>query len=67
MRAKPEPVKTQPVKLAIGFHSIESEDVDEDALLEGENLAIDKKTAASCETKPRACANCNCGRKDKEQ
>ena len=66
-KTQPREVEPEPVKLAIGFHSLDTDDIDEDELLEGENLAIDKKKAESCATKPRACANCSCGRKDQEQ
>jgi hypothetical protein len=59
--------KEQPQKLAIGFKSNEAEEeIDENALLEGENLEINKPKAESCSTKVRACANCSCGRKEVE-
>jgi hypothetical protein len=54
--------------LAIGFHANEAdEEIDESELLAGENISIKKKKEAeNCDTKPRACANCSCGRKDVE-
>ena len=51
--------------MAIGFHASElEEDSDENAHLEGEDIEIVKKKAGNGDTKPRACANCSCGRKD---
>lgn len=66
LKSKPEvKVETKEEKLAIGFHASEmEEEIDENELLEGENIEIAKKKAENCDTKPRACANCNCGRKD---
>jgi hypothetical protein len=53
--------------LSIGFNANqEDETINEDELLQGENLDISKKAAEKCETKPRACANCSCGRKEVE-
>lgn len=67
---KSRPAVEQPKaeeKLAIGFKPNETEEeIDENALLEGEDIEVGKKKAEKCETKPRACANCNCGRKDTE-
>ena len=53
-------------KLAIGFKS-QNDAIDEDELLKNEKINIEKKEGGgSCADKPRACANCNCGRKQNE-
>ena len=40
--------------------------VDEDALLAGDDAADGIKASGDCSTKPRACANCSCGRAEAE-
>ncbi|CAE7675036.1 unnamed protein product [Symbiodinium sp. KB8] len=40
--------------------------VDEDALLAGDDAADAIKAPSDCSTKPRACANCSCGRAEAE-
>jgi len=41
--------------------------VDEDALLAGDNADDAIKASGDCSTKPRACADCSCGRAEAEQ
>lgn len=55
-------------KLSIGFKNLteEQEQIDEDELLKNENIKITKTSTGGCADKPRACANCNCGRKKDE-
>ena len=40
--------------------------IDEDQLLEGDKVEPAKEEE-SCDTKPRACKNCVCGRKEAEE
>lgn len=49
----------------VGFKNLEDEQIDEDELLKNEKIDLNK-AAESCAEKPRACANCNCGRKEEE-
>lgn len=49
------------------FNNVDDELEDEDNLLdENEQLQSASKAAGGCETKPRACANCTCGRAAEE-
>jgi hypothetical protein len=67
LRSPPQQLKPrEEEKLAIGFHAVEPEEqIDEEELLQGEGINL-KKEVEPCDTKPRACANCSCGRKDVE-
>jgi len=41
--------------------------VDENDLLKGDLVKANLPPAESCATKPKACKNCSCGRKEKEE
>ena len=70
--AKKVPVEaekpTKESKLAIGMNKVSTsnDEIDEDDLLKNENINLNKPKYESCADKPRACANCSCGRKENE-
>ena len=66
----PESFEVKPAeKLHIGFYQQQPNKlvkIDEDELLK-DDIVEKKPKIEACITKPKACANCNCGRKEAEQ
>ena len=41
--------------------------IDDDGLLDNDVVNVELGEEGGCETKPRACKNCSCGRKEAEE
>lgn len=62
-------VQVEPqIKKKNAFESvkIDNNTVDEESLLKNDTINVSAPPAENCSTKPKACKNCTCGRKEKE-